>query len=453
MMKTKKILFVLALLPLMAVMTACSSDDEPNAKPAKEILRVLEGGVVLPAKNSAVATDRVMASVSVQADCEWVVLDRYGNPFGSRSSYGFGTKLSVTPLKGVGNGNLTVSVDQNTTVYERKDTIMLKSSDGLQQMVTIRQLSGSNTLTISDDMVVFPTDDVTPQPFTVTSNVPFTIQMPTGANWYQLTEGGVNVGGTTLAAGAHVFSIVASAAVSDARRSARFYVNTGTESYPVEVMQEGLSEVTLTVHAQSDVVSGEGGEKTVWIESNAEWHAYVPSSAGWVFVEPATGVGNGELRVFCEPNSTGSERLTAIVIIAGAKNPKQEIVVVEQGIGNGHHSQYYLSVWDFYSTWVGWVDAKFRFNYESSEDVVEYGLVYSSSISEPSLDNGGEVVMLGHGGRRGMAEGVIENLQPMTTYRVRAFAIGAQGVEYAYNTITITTGQQGQEGSSDTPLP
>ena len=105
MMKTKKILFILALLPLMAVMTACSSDDEPNAKPAKEILRVLEGGVVLPAKNSAVATDRVMASVSVQADCEWVVLDRYGNPFGSRSSYGFGTKLSVTPLKGVGNGN------------------------------------------------------------------------------------------------------------------------------------------------------------------------------------------------------------------------------------------------------------------------------------------------------------------------------------------------------------
>jgi hypothetical protein len=211
--------------------------------------------------------------------------------------------------------------------------------------------------------------------------------------------------------------------------------------------------VTLTVHAQSDVVSGEGGEKTVWIESNAEWHAYVPSSVNWVFVEPATGVGNGELRVFCEPNSTGSERLTAIVIIAGAKNPKQEIVVVEQGIGNGHHNQYYLSVWDFYSTWVGWVDAKFRFNYESSEDVVEYGLVYSSSISEPSLDNGGEVTMLGHGGRRGMAEGVIENLQPMTTYRVRAFAIGAQGVEYAYNTITITTGQQGQEGSSDTPLP
>jgi hypothetical protein len=449
-MKTKNIITILAMLPVVALFTGCSSDEEQQAKPAKEILRVMEGGVVLPAKTSAVATDPVTATVSVSADCEWEVLDRYGNKFGTYPSYGFGTKLSVTPLKGVGNGNLTVSVSQNTNVYERKDTFMLRSAGGLQQLVTIRQLSGSDNLSISDDMVVFPTDDTTPQPFTVTSNVGFTIQVPTSSNWFKVTENNVDVNGTALGAGAHIFSIAVDPAVSDARRTAKFFVNTGTTAYPVEVMQEGLSQVTLSVQSSSDIVVGSGGEKMVWIESNAEWHAYVPSSVSWVFVEPPTGVGNGELRLFCEPNSTGSSRMTAIVIIAGSKNPKQEIVLVEQSAASDH--QDYLSVWDFYSTWVGYVSASFRYNYESNKEVHELGLVYSTSISVPSLENGAESMMLSQKpGLQGTAEGHLENLQPMTTYYVRAFAMGAQGIQYSPNVITIVTGQQGQEGSSDTP--
>ena len=451
-MKTKNIIAILAALPLMAGFTGCSSDDELTAKPAKEILRVLEGGVELPARQSIIATDPVTSSVSIIADCEWEVFDKYGNKFGTNSSVGFGTKLSVTPLKGVGNGNLMVSVDQNTNVYERKDTIMLKSPGGLKQLIAIRQVSGNDDLSISDNQLVFESDDTTPQPFTVKSNVGWNIQMPLGVSWFKVVDGsGNDVAGTALAAGVHNLNVTVDPAVSDTRRTAKFFVSFGTESYPVEVVQNGVSEVTLSVMSQSDIVDGVGGEKMVWIESNAEWHAYVPSSVDWVFVEPPTGVGNGELRIFCEPNSTGGTRMTAVVIVAGSKNPKQEIVVVEQAAGS---SQWYLSVWDFYSTYVGSVDAKFRFNYESSEEVYEYGLVYSTSIREPSLDNGAESVMLGHGsGTRGEVEGPLENLQPMTTYQVRAFAMGTQGIQYSPNVITITTGEQGREGTSDTPWP
>jgi len=36
---------------------------------------------------------------------------------------------------------------------------------------------------------------------------------------------------------------------------------------------------------------------------------------------------------------------------------------------------------------------------------------------------------------------------------VRAFAMGTQGIQYSPNVITITTGEQGREGTSDTPWP
>ena len=42
-MKTKNIIAILAALPVLAGLVGCKSDDQPEAKPAKEILMVLGG--------------------------------------------------------------------------------------------------------------------------------------------------------------------------------------------------------------------------------------------------------------------------------------------------------------------------------------------------------------------------------------------------------------------------
>ena len=48
-MKTRNIIALLAALPIIAGFTGCKSDDETEAKPAKEILRVQGGDIEIRA--------------------------------------------------------------------------------------------------------------------------------------------------------------------------------------------------------------------------------------------------------------------------------------------------------------------------------------------------------------------------------------------------------------------
>ena len=70
----------------------------------------------------------------------------------------------------------------------------------------------------------------------------------------------------------------------------------------------------------------------VKVTSNAAWRAFVPSSAqGWLHIEPAEGVGNGEIRVTCDENkATDRDRMTVLIIVAGSQNPQQADVFVQQ---------------------------------------------------------------------------------------------------------------------------
>ena len=77
--------------------------------------------------------------------------------------------------------------------------------------------------------------------------------------------------------------------------------------------------------------AGDGGTQTLTVTSNAQWHAYVPASASWIRLEPATGIGNGEIRVICDGNpSIRDERQATFIVTAGAKTILQSNVLVKQ---------------------------------------------------------------------------------------------------------------------------
>ena len=65
-MKTKRLLFSICVgLPLMAGLTACTSDETTEAKPAQELLMV-EKNVSMPASETS-------WQVKINADCHWDV--------------------------------------------------------------------------------------------------------------------------------------------------------------------------------------------------------------------------------------------------------------------------------------------------------------------------------------------------------------------------------------------
>ena len=407
-MKTKNIIAILAALPMLAGLAGCKSDDQPEAKPAKEILMVLGGDVIqYRASETGPSTD-----VSVKADCRWTVELNRGN---------FGDDLSVNPRQGNGNGTLVITSDQNTTPgLLREATITLVSDGGLHQKITVRQTGGDDALNLSNTSFNFAATTTEAQLLTITSNTSWQILAPSGVNWVHFSR-------TNSADGQGPVEITVDNAVTDATRTAAVAVTYGSgKSAQFEVTQEGLTNVSLRVPTADIRWSYEPNEGVISVESNAEWHAYIPSSATWLRLEGSqasdahslTGVGNGEFRIMSVENNTSRDRLSAVVIIAGTKNPQQAVVVVEQK-GNTSQQPLQTSV-NITNLSTLRESATFLLNIVSESVVGQYGLVYSTSNHMPTRDNG-QVVNLGQGGLSQGAVGELTGLVQGTTYFVRGF--------------------------------
>ena len=438
-MKTRNIIALLVALPLMAGLTGCKSDDELTAKPAKEMLRVLGGDIEIRAIDETTV-------VNVSADCHWKVQDL--------DTGDFGITLSIQPREGDGDGSLVIGTDQNETKSDRTASFTLVSDAGLKQKVTIRQTPAAGALNLSSTSFTFTADKKSIkdeskefETLNIRSNSTWTIKLPDGVNWLHVSK----TSGGTAAQSSESVNISVDNAVSDASRTAVFEVISEGNVVEVQVTQEGVKDIFLRAPEQLDKIEYRGGERMLRIESNAEWHAYIPSSVNWLHFEAAmdstgtshgsgnsiSGVGNGEIRLYCEENNTTRDRLTAVVVIAGTKNPQQAITLIEQA-ANGSAQPLQTSI-SLSELSVARQSANFLINIASEQVVGEFGLVYTESGNVPTVTNG-KVVKVGNGGTsRGLAY-ELTGLQENTRYMVRAFVYKQNSSDVIYSEpIEITT--------------
>ena len=438
-MKTRNIIALLVALPLMAGLTGCKSDDELTAKPAKEMLRVLGGEIEIRAIDETTV-------VNVSADCHWKVQDL--------DTGDFGITLSIQPREGDGDGSLVIGTDQNETKSDRTASFTLVSDAGLKQKVTIRQTPAAGALNLSSTSFTFTADKKSIkdeskefETLNIRGNSTWTIKLPDGVNWLHVSK----TSGGTAAQSSESVNISVDNAVSDASRTAVFEVISEGNVVEVQVTQEGVKDIFLRAPEQLDKIEYRGGERTFEIESNAEWHAYIPSSVSWLHFEAAmdstgtshgsgnsiSGVGNGEIRLYCEENNTTRDRLTAVVVIAGTKNPQQAITLIEQA-ANGSAQPLQTSI-SLSELSVARQSANFLINIASEQVVGEFGLVYTESGNVPTVTNG-KVVKVGNGGTsRGLAY-ELTGLQENTRYMVRAFVYKQNSSDVIYSEpIEITT--------------
>lgn len=328
-MKTRNIIAILAALPLVAGFTGCKSDEETGAKPAKEIL-IVEGGNEIVLRSG----DSIM-SVPITADCAWSV-----ESFESADG-GFDGMLSVQPTRGNGNGALVISTNQNRGVQPRLATITLTSDGGLKQIISLRQTSGDPTMSISERSVDFAAAPDAAKQLVIASNNGWTIDMPSGVNWVHLNK-------TKGSAGSETVDITVDKLNNDMARATKLNVLYGTSSAQVIVRQDGMNSANISLDVNTDQIymEAQGGEQMLRVSSNSIWRAFVPSSAqSWLHIEPATGAGDGEIHVWCEPHDNiERDRLTLIVLVAGTQNPKQRDVLVQQSAGN--EEDYHREPWE-----------------------------------------------------------------------------------------------------------
>lgn len=420
-MKTKNILALLVALPIMAGFTACKSDDETTAKPAKEMLRVIGG-------NIEIRSGEENAVVTVKADCHWKVQNLETTQFDG--------ELTIQPREGEGNGTLVIGTSQNLSNTGRKATFDLVSDGGLKQHITIVQAGGGDALNVSKKTFTFDATPTASQVLTINSNTAWRIQVPVGNNWVHLDK-------TSGGAGVETVQMTIDNAVSDAARTVSLPIVYGSGSTEVVIQQLGMSVITLSVNSDYfGTFSADGGEQEFSVSCNAAWRVYVPSSAAsWLQVDTATieGVGNGHVRVYCNANNSERERLSSIIVVAGTINPQQATVLVQQEPGREIKDEIYVSELMYSQQEVRPTEAMARFEFEAPSEVQSYGYFYSTTTKSPTERD--ETFVVGNGGKHGMAEW-LSGLQPMTTYYVRGFVYYRNKVYYTPNVVTITTTQQ-----------
>lgn len=291
----------------MACLMACSSDETTEAKPAQELLMV-EKEVSMPASETS-------WSVKVTADCHWEVT--------SVENEGWG-ELTISPRSGDGNGTLLFTSEKNRSSLDRMATIILSTKGGLEQRISLRQMKSDAALSVNKEEFSFSNTGGT-QSLVISSNSNWTIEGLAGISWLEL--GQTNGGSGTTEVPIHVKE-----AYDDASRNAQLLITAGGSNISVTVSQSGLSSISLSVSAtELPKFAGDGGAQTLTVTCNAAWYAYVPSSASWIQLEPAFGIGNGEIRVVCGGNpSIRDERQATFIVTAGTKTVQQCDILVKQ---------------------------------------------------------------------------------------------------------------------------
>lgn len=306
-MNRKHILAVLSSLPLVACLFACTSDNE-ESKAEEEMLNV--------EREVAFAATETSWSVKLTADCAWKV--------DSVKKSGW-DDFSVSPKSGKGNSVLVISSEANHTSEDRVATFIIQTKGGLKQKVTVHQTKSGADLSISSQEFNYDDKEGT-QTLTVKCNTNWEILGMTGIDWLE-------IGQTSGGAGEFEIPIKVKEIFDDAERVALLTVSAGSlgdNIFDVIVTQSGKPQISLALSTYAMPVAAAGGTQTIAVTCDGAWSAAVPASMGWVSISPTSGVGNGEITVTCDANTSIQERLTVLTVSAGTQRPQRGDVVITQ---------------------------------------------------------------------------------------------------------------------------
>jgi len=190
--------------------------------------------------------------------------------------------IAVTPLSGLNNGSITVSVTANPGAF-RTGTITVTAACGTTVFITVNQGACVCLLSVSTSTLSFPATAGN-QPVNVTSNSSWTVSE--SLSWVSIlpttgsNNGSFKVYVTTNPGAFRTGTITLTAACGTA---------------VTITVNQGASDCLLSVSTGTLDFSASAGNQTVNISSNSNWT--VSESLSWVTVTPTTGSNSSSITV------------------------------------------------------------------------------------------------------------------------------------------------------------
>ena len=318
------------------------------------------------------------ATISIQAsnNCDWVI--SWSEPW----------IRSVSPTKGRGSQNVTITVSTNpSSSAERTAVITVKNTSGsITRNVTLTQSPNAEALELSVSTLNF-TSDAGHQDVTITSNTHWTV---TGtANWMSLnkTEGDNN--------GSITITVEANSAKTE-RTAVLTFTGSGGINKQLTVKQQPNTATDFRVSPTTLSANATASNVQFSINGDAQWT--VVSNQSWATVNTNSGEGNATITVSFHVTS----------------NDKNGVTIA--------------------------------FDYQSMFAVSEYGICYATS-GEPTIND--DHKSESGSAKQGSASITLTGLTAGTTYKACAYAKSAVGIQYS-ETITFTTNTNKPGGDDNT---
>jgi hypothetical protein len=276
---------VVALMSLFAAVTftACSEENDPNG----------QADAKLSVDKTSIAADIAAGTytIAVTSDSAWTAAVNT-------------TWCTVSPTSGSGNGTVTVSVTENPSTTQRTATVTV--------------IRGTHSKQVSVAQAADPNPALAVNPATIEATVfagTYTVEVTSIATW----SSEVNAAATGWCsispdwfAGNTTITVSVATNLDSVPRSALITLTSGTLKKQIVVNQVAR---TLEVNRTSIEAPAEGGTYPITVTADMEW--VVASTATWYTVSPASGTGNGTVRVTVLQNFVSSERTEVITVTSG----------------------------------------------------------------------------------------------------------------------------------------
>jgi hypothetical protein len=364
------------------------------------------GSEYLNVSNVDIPGGNTTATLNIQAsnNCEWII------------SWNESWIRSISPTKGRGNQNATITVTVNpSSSAERTGVITVRNTNGtINRNVIITQSPNVESMELSVSTLNF-SSDAGYQDVTITSNTHWVI---TGAaNWMSLnkTEGDNN--------GSVIITVTANPDKTE-RQAVLTFTGSGGITKQLTVKQQANTTTDFRVSPSNLTAEATASSVHCSINGDAQWT--IVSNQNWATLSTTSGEGNATITVSIADNTSETEREAVITV---SSNVKSETVTIRQSAGTKPVVSN-IQVTD--KTKDG---AKVSFTYQSMFVVSEYGVCYTQS-GTPTV-NDAHVSITGSS-TQGSPTVSLTGLTPNTTYNVRVYAKSAVGIQYSETTSFIT---------------
>jgi len=228
------------------------------------------------------------------------------------------TWLTVNPSSGSGDGSITVIAQANATTSARTATVTVSGNGVASQIVTITQLAGAATLTVSTNSLEVAAANGSTATFNITSNISWSTAF--SQSWLTVNPpSGTNNSSVTVTAEANPTTSTRTATVTVS--------GSGVASQSVTVTQSAGTAILEISASSLEIGAEEGSTVSFTVTSNTNWT--VSSDADWLIADPSAGSGDGTVTVTAESNPA-SDRRSATITVSAEGIISQTIAVTQQ---------------------------------------------------------------------------------------------------------------------------